>query len=73
MMLIRNIHQNGPRQAVIHGIIRTCSDLGIDIIAEGVESREEYSWLKEQGIRLYQGYFFGRPTFEKLDPLLITV
>jgi len=66
MSLIRNIHTSGPRQAIIRGIIRTCEDLGIDIVAEGVENNEEYQWCHEEGIDLFQGYFFGKPAFEQL-------
>ena len=65
-ILLRDIHTKGPRQAIVRGVIRTCIDLGIDIIAEGVESLEEYQWCYEEGIDLYQGYFFARPGFEQL-------
>jgi EAL domain-containing protein (putative c-di-GMP-specific phosphodiesterase class I) len=66
MSLVRSIHNHGPRQAIVRGIIRTCQDLGIDIIAEGVENNEEYQWCHEEGINLFQGYFFGKPGFEQL-------
>ena len=66
MSLVRDIHTHGPRQAIVRGIIRTCQDLGIDIIAEGVENNEEYQWCNEEGIDLFQGYFFGKPGFEQL-------
>ena len=66
MSLLRNIHIHGPRQAIVRGIVRTCQDLGIDIIAEGIETNEEFQWCREEGIDLYQGYFFGRPGFEQL-------
>ncbi|HPM76264.1 MAG TPA: diguanylate phosphodiesterase [bacterium] len=64
--LIRSIHNLGPRQAIIHGIMRACADLGIIVLAEGVETLDEYRWLKEQGIELFQGWLFAKPTFEKL-------
>jgi len=66
MSLLRNIQLHGPRQAIVRGIIRTCLDLGIDIIAEGVENYEEYQWCYDEGIELFQGYFFGKPGFEQL-------
>jgi EAL domain-containing protein (putative c-di-GMP-specific phosphodiesterase class I) len=66
MSLVRNIHNHGPRQAIVRGIIRTCQDLGIDIIAEGVENNEEYEWCHEEEINLFQGYFLGKPAFEEL-------
>jgi len=66
MSLIRCIDSRGPRQAIVRGIIRTCRDLGIDIIAEGVETKKEYLWCYEEGIELFQGYFFAKPAFERL-------
>ena len=66
MTLLRNIDTRGPRQAIIRGIIRTCNDLGIDVIAEGVETEEEYWWLRDEGVTLYQGYLFAKPGFEQL-------
>lgn len=64
--LVRGIEQNGPRQAIVRGILRTCLDLGIDVLAEGVETAAEYIWLRNEGIELFQGYLFARPAFEQL-------
>jgi len=65
--LIRDVHSRGPRQAIIRGLLRTCFDLGIDIIAEGVETESEYRWLRDEGIDLFQGYLFAKPEFESLS------
>jgi EAL domain-containing protein (putative c-di-GMP-specific phosphodiesterase class I) len=40
--------------------------LGSEIIAEGVETPEEYSALRHCGVRLMQGYLLARPAFEAL-------
>ena len=66
MSLVRDVESKGPRQAIVRGVIRTCQDLGIDIVAEGVESLGEYGWLRCEGISLYQGYLFARPAFRAL-------
>ncbi|WP_345988653.1 diguanylate phosphodiesterase [Sulfurimonas sp. HSL1-2] len=66
MELVRGIEHNGPRQAIVRGIIRTCFDLGIDIIAEGVETVGESRWLRGEGIVLYQGNLLAEPAFEAL-------
>lgn len=66
MSLVRDVESKGPRQAIVRGVIRTCQDLGIDIVAEGVESLGEYGWLRCEGITLYQGYLFARPAFRAL-------
>ena len=66
LWLVRDIHRNGPRQAIVRGVMRTCLDLGIEVIAEGIETNEEFYWLWQAGVRLFQGYLFARPGFETL-------
>jgi len=66
MALIRDIDKNTPRQAIVRGILQVCGDLGITVIAEGVERREEFETLQSFGIGLFQGFYFARPAFEAL-------
>ncbi len=66
MKLITGIDGNRPRQAIVRGILQVCEDLSISVIAEGVERREEYHWLRHAGIRLFQGYHFAKPSFESI-------
>ncbi|MDV6342450.1 EAL domain-containing protein [Nitrosomonas sp. Is35] len=70
MLLVRDIEHRGPRQAIVRGVLRTCEDLGIDIVAEGVETAAEYEWLRNEGIVLFQGYLFARPAFEALPAVI---
>lgn len=64
MKLVRDIESHGPRQAIVRAVNQVCLDLAIDVIAEGVETLEEYRWLEGEGMTLFQGYFFARPAFE---------
>jgi EAL domain-containing protein (putative c-di-GMP-specific phosphodiesterase class I) len=66
MALIRGIHRERRRQAIVAGVVRICRDLGIRLIAEGVETRQEVEFLQDLGIELFQGYFFARPSFRSL-------
>lgn len=66
MALVRNIHNDKVRQTITRGILAVCDDLGITVIAEGIESVEELNVLQEMGIELFQGYYFARPSFESL-------
>ncbi|MGM0571833.1 MAG: EAL domain-containing protein, partial [Pseudomonadota bacterium] len=49
-----------------NGIVTMMTQLGGRIVAEGVETVEEYAWLRGRGIHLFQGYLFARPGFETL-------
>lgn len=64
MSIIQSIHVSGPRQAICRGILTTCNDLGIDVVAEGVESKEDYDWCCNEGIFLFQGFYVAKPGLE---------
>jgi EAL domain-containing protein (putative c-di-GMP-specific phosphodiesterase class I) len=64
--LVNGIEGNGPRQAIVRAVGEVCRDLGIDVIAEGIETAQEYLWLARNGVRLFQGYLFAKPGFESL-------
>lgn len=66
MGLVRNVDREANKQAIICGMITMMQKLGGRIIAEGVETEAEYTWLRDQGITLFQGYLFARPGFEHL-------
>jgi len=45
----------------VRAILQACVDLGIDVIAEGVETAAEYQWFLEANVRYFQGYLFAKP------------
>jgi EAL domain-containing protein (putative c-di-GMP-specific phosphodiesterase class I) len=49
MHLIRGIERHGPRQAIVRAVMSACVELGIDVIAEGVETIDELSWCETHG------------------------
>lgn len=61
MGLVRNVDRDQTRQALIRGIIDACNTFGCLVVAEGVETRAEFSTLSTLGITLMQGYLFARP------------
>lgn len=66
MELVRGIDQNAVRQAIVEGIALVCLRLGIEVVAEGIESAEESAFLLSLGIHYQQGYWFAKPGFETL-------
>ena len=69
MKLIRGIDTSPARQAVVAGIGGIAGELGIKVLAEGIETEEEFRVLKAAGIRLFQGYWFAKPEFETLPEI----
>ncbi len=69
MELIRDLDQSLPRRVIVAGIVKMCQDLGLTVIAEGIESEGELAALREMGVRYIQGYLLARPMFEGL-PLI---
>ncbi|KIF82123.1 EAL domain-containing protein [Noviherbaspirillum autotrophicum] len=61
MELTRNIHASPVRQAIVGGIALTAGQLGITLVAEGVETEGERDTLYGFGIRYQQGYLFAKP------------
>lgn len=66
MDLVRNVDTSRARQAIVRSMVVLCEDLGIQVIAEGIESPQERDFLFDCGIHLMQGYLFARPTFKAL-------
>lgn len=69
MDLVRNVDQNKAKQAIIEGVVLICTRLGIDILAEGIETRAERDFLVSAGIDLMQGYLFCKPAFKAIGTI----
>jgi diguanylate cyclase (GGDEF)-like protein/PAS domain S-box-containing protein len=68
---VRNALSNSVDAAIIRAIMALGNSLGIAIIAEGVETEAERNFLLQEGCRLFQGYYFGRPSrVEELQGML---
>ncbi len=63
--LISKIHTNLRNQKALIDICNYLQKKGIIILAEGVETQEEYDYLKKYPIKLMQGYFLGKPEIYK--------
>jgi EAL domain-containing protein (putative c-di-GMP-specific phosphodiesterase class I)/CheY-like chemotaxis protein len=61
MSLVRGIDRSPVKQKLVRSIIALCTELGIHLIAEGIETPEERDMLVTLGGDLCQGYLFARP------------
>ncbi|MCW8928669.1 MAG: EAL domain-containing protein [Gammaproteobacteria bacterium] len=57
---VKDITTDQNDVAIIETIIAMGNHLGLDVIAEGVESKSEIELLKDRGCLSYQGYFFSK-------------
>lgn len=57
----RGVVRDAHAATITRNLLQLGRDLGIDVIAEGIEQEDQFALLGEQGCRLFQGYLFGRP------------
>lgn len=61
LSLIKGIHQSLIKQEIVSSILQIGDRIGAQVIAEGIESDEEFRVLEGFGVRLGQGFYFGAP------------
>ena len=68
---VDGVTSNSPQAVILDGLIGITDGLGIQAVAEGVETAEQARRLHEIGYRYAQGFHFARPmTGEAIDGLL---
>ncbi len=60
-VFVRDIVTDPDDAAIVQAIITMAHALGIQTIAEGVETREQLAFLRKNGCDAIQGYYFSRP------------
>ena len=73
--IVAGLKRGSRQQKLVRGIVRLCEDLGAEVVAEGIETAEEFRALRDAGIRLAQGYLFARPAFPlpEIDPAVFRI
>ena len=59
---VRNIGLKPSDGMIVQTIIGMATNLGLEVIAEGVETPDQQAFLAHHGCTLYQGYLFGKPS-----------
>jgi EAL domain-containing protein (putative c-di-GMP-specific phosphodiesterase class I) len=59
--LTAQIDTDAPRRALVAAIRQFADDMGITVVAEGIEREEQLVVLREIGVDCGQGYLLGRP------------
>jgi diguanylate cyclase (GGDEF)-like protein len=60
--LIQGIDMDRNRRALVHSLVAFAREVGITVIAEGVETDSELAIVRDAEVALAQGYLFARPS-----------
>lgn len=58
---VSHIQSSPGNQVIVRSTINMAHELGMEVVAEGVETKEDESFLKDHGCDLAQGYLYARP------------
>jgi EAL domain-containing protein (putative c-di-GMP-specific phosphodiesterase class I) len=61
MSLVRDIDRDPRKQSIVRSMMSLFDELGTVVVAEGIETAEEWCTLVQLGCDLFQGYFFAMP------------
>lgn len=67
MQFVQGVAEDPEKQQTAKKFLEKALEVESIPLAEGVESREDFEWLKARGYQLFQGYYFGKPAAEPLD------
>ena len=61
--LIVNVDRNPRQQRLVSSIVRLCVDQDATVVAEGIETEDEFHALRDTGVHYGQGFLFARPAY----------
>ena len=68
---IEDVHKRPESEAIVRTIMALAENMGVGVVAEGVETAEELAFLREVNCRLAQGHLFSRPiSHDEITPLI---
>lgn len=61
MGFVRNIGHSQSNDSILASLIELIHRLGMKVVAEGVETKEQLDFLKDHGCDFIQGFYFSKP------------
>jgi EAL domain-containing protein (putative c-di-GMP-specific phosphodiesterase class I) len=58
---VQNIFKKPTDAVIVQAIIGMAGNLGMEVVAEGVETEAQYDFLKQHGCTVFQGNLFSKP------------
>lgn len=69
---IKDLEHSSDDRAIVAAVIALSSSLQLQVVAEGVETEEQYQLLRQSGAQFAQGFLFSRPQpAERIEQMLI--
>jgi len=62
---VRDIETDSNDVVIVETIISMARHLGLNVVAEGVETANQFVFLEDKGCHLFQGFYFSRPLTRK--------
>lgn len=62
MKYVQGVASDSEKQQSAQRFLNKANEIGSIPLAEGIETEEDFHWLKHQGYQLFQGYLFGKPS-----------
>lgn len=69
MQYVFNVAEDTEKQKVAKRFLEKAQEIGSVPLAEGIETRQDFEWLKKLGYQLFQGYYFGKPAAKPLSKM----
>lgn len=61
--LIMGVDRSVRQQQLVASVVRLCNDLRAQVVAEGIETEDEFAALRDTGAHFGQGFLFARPAY----------
>ena len=61
--LVQDLHRKPRQQKLVSLVVHLCNELDAAVVAEGIETYDEFSAVSDSGAQYGQGFLFARPSF----------